>query len=746
MEIKGQIIEIIFQNEINGYTVCEFLTEQKSITAVGYLPFINAGDTLKLVGKYVMHQEYGEQFKIETFEKVLPETEEGLINYLGSGLLKGIGPAIAKRIVDKFKDETLAVLKFEPSRLAEVKGITAIRAEEIAEEFNEKWNLWTIVQYLEKFGIGVNNAKRIYDELGENAVEEIEKNPYVLVDIVYGIDFKKIDKIALSIGIDVTFSQRIESGIKYALLVATINGHTCVLKENLIDYTTKLLEVDKENINNALINCVMKSEIVINEIDEQEWVFLYSLNKAEKNISEKIYNLQKSQNNKYIKNIDKEINIAEEKSEILFSEKQKEVIKLVNENNVCVITGGPGTGKTTIIKAIIDIYKNKNKKVMLCAPTGKAAKRMTETTGEEAKTIHRLLEIGKFKDDIIANVDEFITPIDTDILIIDEMSMVDIFLMNYVLKSIFRGTKLILVGDINQLESVGPGSILKNIIESECIPTIQLTTIFRQAAKSKIVINAHNVNNGKKFVKKEEISEETKQDFFYINENNPEKIKYELITLSKERLKKYGNYDFYENIQVISPTKKGSLGTRELNKVLQQALNPITQDKNERTYGEQIFREGDRVMQIKNNYEILWTKKGKYEEHGSGVFNGELGKIISIDEKEKKIQIVFDDEKECWYNFSELEQLELAYAITVHKAQGSEFNVVIIIIPAAAPMLLTRNLLYTGITRAKEMLVVIGAERVIEYMINNVNSKHRNTGLVDKLKIQFEKENNNEVV
>lgn len=721
MELKGQITDIIFQSEINSYTICVITNENGETTAVGYLPFINEGDTLILQGKYVTHQDYGEQFKIETFEKIMPETLDGLINYLGSGLIKGIGKTTAKKIVDKFGKDTINVFKTQPEQLATIRGISEIKAMEISAEFIEKWELWQIVQFLEKFGIGANNAKRIYKELGANAIEEIEKNPYVLVDIVYGIDFKKIDKIALNIGIDITFSKRIESGIKYALLTAANNGNTCVEINALKEFVKSLLNIEEEYIENALINCKMNNEIVV---EDDTWVYLYYLNKAEQNIADRLHILQNAENIKKVSNIDKEIHKA---TEIELSDMQYEAVKMVNDNNVSIITGGPGTGKTTIIKTIIDIYKGKGKKVALCAPTGRAAKRMTETTNEEAKTIHRLLELGRLDDNFV-NVDDYVALIDADVIIIDEMSMVDVYLMNYLLKGIYQGTKLVLVGDINQLPSVGPGSILKDIINSETIPVIELNKIFRQAAKSKIVLNAHNVNNGEYFVKSESDKE---NDFFYINEGNSMKVLNNIITLCTQRLQNYGDYDFFENIQVMSATKKGDLGTRELNKQLQNALNAPAPHKNERKYGEQIFREGDRVMQVKNNYDLIWTKNEN--EAGNGIFNGELGRITCIDEKEKQIEILFDDEKKALYTFSDLEQLELAYAITIHKAQGSEFDVGILVLPATAPVLLTRNLLYTGITRAKKMLIVIGEDRVINFMINNVNTKQRNTGLLRKL-------------
>ena len=674
MELKGQIEEFIYQNEANSYTIAVFQTQKQDlVTIVGYLPFIAVGDSLKLEGKMVVHQEYGEQFKVESFEKLMPETAAALEKYLASGTIKGIGPVTAHKIIEKFGEDSINIFKFEPLRLAEIKGISKDKAYEIGEEFNEKWELWQIVGFLEKFGIGANNSKKVFDALGKDAVEKIEDDPYILIDIVYGVDFHKIDRIALEIGIQKDSDSRIKSGIKYALLLASYNGNTCVQKESLIVYVEGLLEVDRKLIENVLINLNMQKEIVIEDFKGEEWVYLYPFYKAETNIAERLMKLQNFKNIKYIKNFKEEINKQETKQNIKLSEKQFEAIEQINENNVCIITGGPGTGKTTIIKCMLDLYKNHKKKVVLCAPTGRAAKRMTETTGEEAKTIHRLLEIGKIEENKLESIDTDISPIDADVLVIDEMSMVDIFLMNYIAKALFLGSKLVLVGDSNQLPSVGPGSILKDLIESEKIPTVSLNKIFRQAAKSKIIVNAHNVNNGITFIGRKDYEPDSEEDFFYINEANQDKMLYQVVSLSKERLKKYGDYDFFSNIQVLTPTKKGKIGTKELNKSLQEALNPARDDILEKNYGGVTFREGDRVMQIKNNYDIYW-EKGREEtnikyENGTGIFNGELGRITKIDLEEKQIEVYFDDKKTAWYAFSELDELEHAYAITIHKAQ-----------------------------------------------------------------------------
>ena len=738
-EKEGILEEIIFQNEVNGYTVGIFETEEEQITIVGYLPFISKGDSLKIYGKFVEHKDYGEQFKIETFEKLVPKTLGALEKYLASGNIKGVGPATAKKIINLFGDDTIHVLKFEPDKLAQIKGISKEKAKEISESFVENWEVWQIVGFLEKFGIGAESAKKVYNLLGINAIQEIEADPYILIDISRGVDFNQIDQMAIKLGIDRESQKRITSGIKYALIKITYNGHCCTLKENLIEYVKQLLGVSTEVIEEGLLTLKVNDDIVVENRDGEQWVYLYSFYRTEKNIAERIIKLEQAKNTKKFNNIEKELKLVEEKTDMLLSQKQKEAIKMINENNVTIITGGPGTGKTTIIKSIIEIYKPKKYKIVLSAPTGRAAKRITETTGEEASTLHRLLEIGKLDEETFYKKDKEYegSPIDADIIIVDEVSMVDMFIMSSLLSCIYLGTKLILVGDTDQLPSVGPGSVLKDIISSEKIPTVHLNQIFRQAAKSKIIVNAHRVNDGEKFIQKDDpnLEENPKEDFFFIKENNTEKILEQVLSLCNGRLKKYGDYDFFENIQVLTPTKKGMLGTKELNKALQQELNPHRDGEPEKLSMGATFRIGDRVMQTKNNYDMYWERKdGESLEVGNGVFNGETGTITNINEKEKNIRIKFDDEKVCWYEFNDLEQIEHSYCVTIHKAQGSEFDVVIMVIPQAAPMLLTRNLLYTGITRAKKLLIVIGNDKVVDYMIHNVDSKKRNTGLEYKLK------------
>ena len=677
MELVGEVGDIIYYNETNSYMIAEFDTEEEQTTIVGYLPFVASADNLKVIGNFVEHKKYGRQFKVETFEKLMPQTVGALEKYLANGNIKGVGEALAKRIVSRFGEDTIQVIKTEPQRLAEVKGISKAKAIDIAESFLENWEVWQIVGFLERFGIGAEFAKKVYELLGVNAIEQIENDPYILIDIARGVDFKQIDKMALDLGIRYDNDKRIRSGIKYALIRATYNGHACVIKENLIEFVISLLDVMTENIEDGLIELRANDEIVIEERNDGTgtWIYLSNFYYTEQEIAIRIKRLQEASNVKKIKNIQTILKKIELNSNIELSEKQREAIELVNENNVTIITGGPGTGKTTIIKSIIDIYEQKGNKVVLCAPTGRAAKKMTETTGKEASTLHRLLEIGKIDENNFyqTSTEYEGAPIDADLIIVDELSMVDMFVMSYLLKCIYKGTKLILVGDCDQLSSVGPGSVLKDLIASEKVVTVHLDKIFRQAAKSKIILNAHRVNNGEPFITKgdEDYTEETMEDFFYMNESSQEKILEEVLSLCTGRLKNYGDYDFFQSIQVLTPTKKGMLGTRELNKALQERLNPNIYELPEKANMGAIYRAGDRIMQVKNNYDMDWEKETKTGdvEVGRGVFNGEIGTITEVSEKNKIVEIKFDDEKTAYYDYTELEQIEHSYAITIHKAQ-----------------------------------------------------------------------------
>ena len=733
--------------------------ESADTTIVGYLPFVQKGDSLKIIGKFVTHPDYGDQFKVETFEKIMPETLDALEKYLSNGIVKGVGPATAKKIIKKFGEETVEVLKADPNRLTEIKGITKKKAEEINESFVANWELWQIVGFLEKFGIGPQSANTIYKKLGAKTISIVENDPYVLSELGVKVDFSQIDKMALDLGVERNNLKRVDAGIRHGLNLATYNGHSCVLEANLITFVTNLLRVSEDDVLDGIKDLRVKEQIKIEEREEiattngktelciQTWIYLIDYYKTELNIAQRILGLEQADNIKRISNFNKELEKTEKATSLELSEKQVEAVKMVNDNNVCIITGGPGTGKTTIIKTIIDIYKSRGKKVVLCAPTGRAAKRMTEATGEEASTLHRLLEIGKVSDEK-PDPDLDVTPIDADVVIIDEMSMVDIFLMNYVVKALFKGTKLVLVGDTDQLPSVGPGVVLKDLIDSKRIPYIRLNKIFRQALQSEIIVNSHKVNEGINFLEdvknnavdmkiymndddftqskkskeqdkdKSSNRSDTKNDFFFIQEKSTMQIINKILEL----------YNLEE--QIITPSKKGDLGTKNLNKVIQENFNPASVIKNEKKFGEIIYREGDKIMQTKNNYDIMWRRKS---EINSGIFNGEMGVIEKIDDEAGEVKIRFDDDKVAFYSYQDLDQIEHSFAITVHKSQGSEFQTVIIPIYQAAPMLLTRNLLYTGMTRAKDKLIMIGNPFTIQFMINNEKIKQRNSGLKYKL-------------
>jgi len=716
LNIKGQIEDIIYHNEENGYTVCNINVNNDIIVAVGTLPFISSGDIIEAEGNMVNHAIYGEQFKISSFEKSLPSSIEEIEKYLGSGIIKGIGPATSKKIVDRFGEDTIYVLRFEPYKLAMISGISSSKAQIISDEFNKEWQLWQIVIFLQKYNIGTNNANRVYKELGANAIDKIKENPYSLLDILYGVDFETIDKMAIELGVNYNSTFRISSGIKYALANSSKNGNTCAKINNLITYVANILKVAEEQVDEELKLLADKNEIYI-ENDKVSLSFYYE---AEEQIAKRAIMMNNEQVKKCI-NIDKKIIDIEREIKIDLSEEQIKAIKMVFNNKISIITGGPGTGKTTIIKTIIKLMQIEKLSISLCAPTGRAAKRITETTGEDAKTLHRLLALAKTEDDNISLNFE-VSKIESDVVIVDEMSMVDTILMHFLMRALKSKTRLVLIGDADQLPSVGPGNVLKDMIASDIIPYVRLTQIYRQASQSDIIVNAHKINQGEKI----DLSVKD-NDFFFINSND---IFGQVSSLVSKRLKSYGNYDSFRDIQVLTPTKKGESGTKILNKQLQDSLNPANNLKKEKDFGGVTFREGDKVMQIKNDYDLYWeTKDGK--NYGTGVYNGDIGVINKIVDNE--VEVLFDDDKLVMYDNNNLEELEHAYAITVHKSQGSEFPVVIMPIISGPPMLYTRNLLYTGVTRAKKLLIVVGNSNMVYSMINNNNSKTRNTGLKDKL-------------
>ncbi len=720
MELKGQIESIVYYNEENGYTVCNLYTDNKIITCVGNMPFISVGDIIKAEGTMVNHAIYGEQLKINSFEKMLPSTISEVEKYLGSGIIKGIGPATAKKIISRFGEDTINILRFEPYKLAEISGITMRKATSISEEFNNEWQLWQLVIFLQKYNIGTTNANKIYKELGINAIDKIKDNPYILLEKVNKIGFETVDKMAIALGIDYNSTFRVASGLKYALSLSMQNGNTCSKKEELITYTANILRVPEELVETELTTLAFNKEVYI----ENDYVFLSFYYEAEDSIARHIMMLCNNRVKKCI-NIDAKLKDIERQISLDLSSEQKKAIKMVFDNQISIITGGPGTGKTTIIKTMLKLMEYERLDAALCAPTGRAAKRITETTGKEAKTLHRLLSLGKSEENLAINFE--VPKIDQDVVIVDEMSMVDTSVMHFLLRALKDKTKLVLIGDVDQLPSVGPGAILKDLIDSDLVPTAKLTQIYRQASESEIIVNAHKINEGEK------ISLSSRDnDFFFINANN---ILEQISSLVSERLKNYGNYNPIADIEVLTPTKKGESGTYYLNKELQNVLNPTSKFKAEKAYGGVTFREGDKIMQTKNDYDLVWESlDGK--SYGSGIYNGDIGIINKI--SDEGFEIIFDEDKKVTYDSSNIDEIEHAYAITIHKSQGSEFPVVVMPIISGPPMLYTRNLLYTGVTRAKELLVIVGQPNVINGMIDNNNIKNRNTGLKYKLNKYFE--------
>lgn len=724
--VEGIIEEIIYRNEDNGYTVLLVATESEEITCVGTMFNISAGEEIRATGKYVSHNIYGMQLQVDQFQSFIPRELTAMERYLSSGAIKGIGPALAKRVIEKFEADTFRVIEVEPERLAEVKGISEKKAMDIATIFYEQKRMRQVIIFLQDFGVSLTYAIKIFNEYKDKTIETIKMNPYQLAEDIHGIGFKMADSIADSIGIDKLSQHRIMSGIKYILSEVALDGHLYLEKELLLKQAMNLLNVHELNIENALIELQLTHKVMVQKKDGQDMVYLTIYYTMEQFVANKLYELA-TVNMKKDQKIEKEIANIEKAQNISFDKYQKQAIIKAMDSGLLVITGGPGTGKTTTINAIIDAFDTRGLDVALAAPTGRAAKRMTETTGKEAKTIHRLLEISFGKDELhqkFERNEEY--PLEHDVIIIDETSMIDLSLMYYLLKAIVLGTRLILIGDKDQLPSVGPGNVLKDIINSHHINTVVLEKIFRQAMASDIVTNAHKINVGEQIILKGQ-----KKDFFFINRNNANYIIQEVITLIKTRLPKFTGTTS-EAIQILTPMRKGILGVDNLNIELQKALNPEAKNKKEKTYRKNTFRENDKVMQIRNNYTIRWEIVNKYNyviEDGTGVFNGDVGRIIDINHYSEKVKVKFDDEKIVEYDYTNLDELELAYAITIHKSQGSEYPVVILPIYQGPPMLLTRNLLYTAITRAKEYVVIVGMEDIVRKMIDNNREINRNSML-----------------
>ena len=732
MEILNGFVEsIVFRSEDTGYVVCKIRCDNKIISAVGTVPFLKEGQNVKISGYWTVHKQFGNQFNIQEYEEIMPSSLDGIEKYLSAGVIHGIGPVTAKKIIAKFGEETLDIMENHIERLMEIEGIGEKKFQIIYESYIEQQGLKDIILYFHKHGVTNNQCIKIYKKFGPNAKQIVSNNPYILCEEISGIGFKTADRIAMSIGVKNDSDFRIQSGIKYVMNQYCAAGNTYMPKKNIIDECEKNLLISRELIEKNIYDMAATQKIIIENVNGEEAGFLLQYYYCELGVTSKIVTLGLQDIPTINSDIEFEIDVFEREQKIKFADSQKEAIIGAFNNGIEIITGGPGTGKTTIIKAIIHIYENNGMKVILGAPTGRAAKRMTESTGREAKTIHRLLEMG------VSDGDESVfekgesSPLDCDVIIIDEASMIDIMLMQNLLKAIKLGTRLIIVGDVDQLPSVGAGNVLRDLIESEYIKVVRLKEIFRQGNESLIVVNAHRINEGQM-----PLLNQKDKDFFFINGENQEKIVETIKDLINRRLPGFNkSWDKLRDMQILTPMRKGTLGVINLNNSLQEMFNPQSKDKKEKNSRDIVFREGDKVMQTKNNYSLKWFRvSGIGEKEGIGVFNGDLGFIETIDEEKKIMTIVFDDERKVLYDFSFLDELDLAYACTIHKSQGSEFKVVIIPVFMGSPFLMNRNLLYTGITRAKQLVVVVGFQKALMYMINNTNSMERHSALKYRIK------------
>lgn len=751
MQIKGYVEKIIYTNSDNGHTILDVsLTSDEikrlqaecpdyaddideEMVCVGTLHLINAGEYVVFNGDFTVHQTYGLQFKVTSYEESRPEDMDSIERYLGSGAIKGVGPALAARIVRHFKMDTFRVIEENPEELSQVKGISNRMAMEIADQVAEKKGMRNAMLFLGKLGIGMNLAVKIYKEYGEKVYEIIENNPYKLADDMEGVGFKIADEIARNSGMELDSPFRIKSGILYALSAAVSAGHTYYPMDALIEEAGRLLGVFIAKPEEILTDLMIDRKVMVRDVDGIKAVYLYSVYHTELAIAHRLFAL-KFEDMPDEKTFDKDLHSIEKEENITLESMQREAVRASAGSGIVVITGGPGTGKTTTINTIIRYFERKGMDIMLAAPTGRAAKRMTEATGHEAQTIHRMLELSGILSDEISNASferNETNPLETDVVIIDEMSMVDIFLMNSLLKAIADGTRLILVGDANQLPSVGPGNVLKDIIASGCFNTVRLAKIFRQEEAGDIVVNAHKINEGELF----EIGPSSK-DFPFIRRADANAIINALVTLVKVKLPAYTDCS-PNDVQVLTPTRKGSLGVERLNTVLQQFLNPPSNSKVEKEIGNIIFREGDKVMQIKNNYKIPWEIRGRNGipiETGMGVFNGDMGIVDNINLYLSEMTVRFDEERYVTYTFKETDELEHAYAVTVHKSQGSEYPAVVLPLLDGPRMLMNRNILYTAVTRARKCICIVGSEQTFYNMISNENEQKRFSSLDIRIK------------
>lgn len=730
MEIVNGVVEaIVFKSDDTGYVVSKIRVNNETINAVGVVPFMKEGQNVRVKGQWVLHKQFGRQFNIEEYEEILPNSVEGIEKYLSTGIIHGIGPVTAKKIVGKFGENTLEILDNHIERLQEIEGIGEKKFKIIFESYIAQRDLKDIMIYFQAYGMTSNQCIKIYKKFGVEAKEVVSENPYILCDEIPGIGFITADRIARELGVKKDSTFRVQSGIRYVLNQFSASGNTYMPKKLLIDETSKVLSVNKELVDENIYNSSLDGKIKVENIGKEEGVFSLPYYYCELGVTNKIITLSMENFRSINSDVEFEIKSFEKKNNINFADSQKEAILGAFDNGIEIITGGPGTGKTTIIKAIIEIYENNGMKVLLAAPTGRAAKRMTESTGREAKTIHRLLEMGVSDDDNSFFGKGEGSPLEGDVVIIDEASMIDIMLMQNLLKAIKLGTRVIIVGDVDQLPSVGPGNVLKDLIESSFIKVVRLKDIFRQGKESMIVTNAHRINNGEM-----PIINKRDGDFFFENKEDNDEMLNTIVDLINRRLPKYNiKWDKFKDIQILTPTRKGVLGVQNLNNKLQEVLNPPQPDKKEKKVKDMIFREGDKVMQIKNNYSLKWNKITGGDGEGVGVFNGDMGFIQSINEEDKTITIIFDDERKVIYDYIYIDELELAYAITIHKSQGSEFKVIITPAFLGSPLLMNKNLLYTGITRAKELVVVVGGPKALKRMVSNDKIMERYSSLKDRI-------------
>lgn len=729
--VNGYVEKIKFRNEENGYSILSVNSDGEEYVLVGTFPYISEGDFIEASGRSVEHPVYGDQIQVETYELKAPEDSASMERYLGSGAVKGVGTALAARIVRRFKADTFRIIEEEPERLAEVKGISEKMAMSISEQMEAKKDLRQAMMFLQEYGISMNLALKIYNEYGPRLYGIIKENPYKLADDIQGVGFKMADEIAQRVGIFTDSDFRIRSGIFYTLLQSVANGHTYLPKEELFAGASELLHVAPESMEKHLVDLQMEKKIVVKgqEIYAAQYYYM------ELNAARMLHDLNlrgsepEGEIRKKLERICAEEQIEPDELQI------QAVIEAVN-SGLLIITGGPGTGKTTTINTIIRYFEQEKMEILLAAPTGRAAKRMTEATGYEARTVHRLLELTGIPDDSGSSSGMHFerneeNPLDADAIIIDETSMVDIYLMHALLRAVNPGTRLILVGDVNQLPSVGPGNVLRDLIASGCFNVVRLTRIFRQAAESDIIVNAHRINGGEQIP-----LGKPSRDFLFIRRENPDAIISAMITLIREKLPGYVHADPFE-IQIMTPMRKGALGVERLNSILQEYLNPKSPDKAERESGGVIYRVGDKVMQIKNNYQIEWEIRNRYGipvDGGTGVFNGDIGRIRSINTFAEHLTVEFDEGKMVDYSFRQLEELELAYAITIHKSQGSEYPAVVVPVHSGPRMLMTRNLIYTAVTRARSCVCLVGIPETFQAMVNNEMEQRRYTGLKARLK------------